>query len=277
MEKAVGLVVIVFALYVFTNGSALLGWNLNLPTVQSAVSASRQDQNEQVVEMIVTASGYQPNTFEVVQGVPVKWIITSKDPNSCASSIVSAKLGVRTSLHPGENIIEFTPKEVGVIKFSCSMGMYIGSFNVVEKGNDTVQDTGNQGVALNNVPAQQPGNGVGCGSGCGGGKVKTANGTQAPSLLATEEGGVQILKTVYTNESDIIPNEFIVKKGKPVRLEIQVKEQGFGCMGSIYIPGLTENPQILNKRQTIEFTPEKSGNYPITCAMGVPRGSITVS
>ena len=111
------------------------------------------------------------------------------------------------------------------------------------------------------------------------GPVKTANGTQAPSLLATEEGGVQILKTVYTNESDIIPNEFIVKKGKPVRLEIQVKEQGFGCMGSIYIPGLTENPQILNKRQTIvfEFTPEKSGNYPITCAMGVPRGSITVS
>jgi len=49
-------------------------------------------------------------------------------------------------------------------------------------------------------------------------------------------------------------------------------------MGSIYIPELTDNPQMLNKGQTIvfEFTPEKSGNYPITCAMGVPRGTITV-
>jgi len=284
--KFAGVVVSLLALFNLNNGLNLLGVNPFSSLVGrfntyafEKTSGIKVDNGVQVVRMDQTASGYSPNQFTVVAGVPVKWIITSKDPNSCASSIVSAKLGVRTSLHPGENIIEFTPKEVGVIKFSCSMGMYTGSFNVVEKGNDTVQDTGNQGVALNNVPAQQPGNGVGCGSGCGGGKVKTANGTQAPSLLATEEGGVQILKTVYTNESDIIPNEFIVKKGKPVRLEIQVKEQGFGCMGSIYIPGLTENPQILNKRQTIvfEFTPEKSGNYPITCAMGVPRGSITVS
>jgi plastocyanin domain-containing protein len=36
-------------------------------------------------------------------------------------------------LAPGENIVEFTPQTVGQIKFSCSMGMYTGYFNVVEK------------------------------------------------------------------------------------------------------------------------------------------------
>ncbi|KKQ36394.1 MAG: hypothetical protein US53_C0054G0007, partial [Candidatus Woesebacteria bacterium GW2011_GWA1_37_7] len=224
----------------------------------------------------------------VMVGVPVKWIITSKDPNSCASSIVSSKLNVRQSLHPGENVIEFTPKEIGTIKFSCSMGMYTGSFNVVEKGSNNGQANNNEAQVLAaNAPQPlgQPtangscgGGGGGCG--CGGGKAQAVKaGVEVTPVPAKNEGGVQLLKTVYTNDSDISPYEFTVKAGKPVRMEVDVKDEGSGCMSTIYIPQLTDNPQFLEKGKTLvfEFTPSKPGKYPITCAMGVPRGTITVN
>ena len=40
-------------------------------------------------------------------------------------------LGIRSSLKLGENIFEFTADKMGTIRFTCSMGMYTGSFNVI--------------------------------------------------------------------------------------------------------------------------------------------------
>ena len=75
---------------------------------------------------------------------------------------------------------------------------------------------------------------------------------------------------------DIRPNKFTVKAGTPVQFDIEAKEDGFGCMGSIMIPGLDNNPQGFEKGKitTLKFTPQKSGTYTITCAMGVPKGTI---
>ncbi|MFA5319416.1 MAG: sulfite exporter TauE/SafE family protein [Candidatus Paceibacterota bacterium] len=89
---------------------------------------------------------------------------------------------------------------------------------------------------------------------------------------------VQAIKTVYTQGSDIVPSDFIVKKGQPVRFEVDVQDNGLGCMGTIMIPGLWDKPQQLKKGELIimEFTPQKTGTYQITCAMGVPRGTIKV-
>lgn len=63
-----------------------------------------------------------------------------------------------------------------------------------------------------------------------------------------------------------------------MRLEIQVNDTGSGCMGTIMIPGLYDKAIPLVKGQNIimQFTPTKMGKYPITCAMGVPRGAINV-
>jgi sulfite exporter TauE/SafE/copper chaperone CopZ len=89
---------------------------------------------------------------------------------------------------------------------------------------------------------------------------------------------VQTINAVYTDSNDIQPNRFTIKVGQMVRLEIDVKDNGYGCMSTVMIPGLWDNPQPLKKGQTIvmEFTPPKTGTYQITCAMGVPRGTITV-
>lgn len=184
--KFAGVVVVTFAIYNLSNSINLLGLHtLFLSDSGIKVTAQTQDPNVtlegniQIVRMAQKANGYVPNSFTIVKDIPVKWIITSQEPNSCASSIVSSKLGIQKTLSGGENIIEFTPKETGRIGFSCSMGMYTGVFNVVDKDGkqsdvvNTVQAADNQ--QTNNMPGcgMNSGGGCGCGSakggcGCGG-------------------------------------------------------------------------------------------------------------
>jgi len=133
--KFVGLVVIALALFNISNGYTLTGWPV--PSFKSDTQVVENNNNEvevsdgvQVVKMTQTSYGYEPNQFTIKKGVPVKWIITSQDANSCASSIYMPQMGVRQFLNPGENIVEFTPTDSGELRFSCSMGMYRGVFNV---------------------------------------------------------------------------------------------------------------------------------------------------
>jgi sulfite exporter TauE/SafE/copper chaperone CopZ len=109
-------------------------------------------------------------------------------------------------------------------------------------------------------------------------KTATENQNRNTEKQIADNQNVQIIKAIYTESNDIQPSQFTVKIGQPVRLEIDVKDDGYGCMSTIMIPGLWDNPQPLRKGQTIiiEFTPQKSGTFKITCAMGVPRGAITV-
>ncbi len=90
---------------------------------------------------------------------------------------------------------------------------------------------------------------------------------------------VQVIKTTFVSVAkDISPSSFTVLAGKPVRLEVDVRENGTGCMSTIMIPGLSNNAQYLQKGKILklEFTPKKSGTYDITCAMGVKRGELIV-
>jgi len=88
----------------------------------------------------------------------------------------------------------------------------------------------------------------------------------------------QVIIATYSAGNDISPNSFTIKKGQPVRFVINVNDNGSGCMSTIMIQGLYQKPQSLIKGQTIvmEFVPQEAGTYQITCAMGVPRGTINV-
>src|SRR3990167_1730405 len=108
--KFAGLMVVGLALFNISNGLNLTG----LPVVLSRaaqgagqVADIQQDNNGsdtiQVVRMEQSGSGYSPNKFTVKAGVPVKWIITSTNPNSCAGSLYSQQLGLRRNLQLGEN------------------------------------------------------------------------------------------------------------------------------------------------------------------------------
>lgn len=91
-------------------------------------------------------------------------------------------------------------------------------------------------------------------------------------------GDAQLVEVKYSQLTDIVPNSFTFKVGQTVRMEIKAYDNGTGCMSTVMIPRLYNIPQPLIKGQKLvmEFTPEKTGRYQITCAMGVPRGEINV-
>ena len=98
--------------------------------IASATSNIEQNNQEvQVIEMDQSGGGYTPSQFTVKANKPVKWIIHSKS-QSCSASIKVTALGILKELNPGDNIIEFTPKEAGRVAFSCNMGMYPGIIKV---------------------------------------------------------------------------------------------------------------------------------------------------
>ena len=283
--KLAGLAVVGLAVFNISNGLNLTGLPVILSTVAQGAGQIAEVQQEgsdnkdvQVVRMEQSGSGYSPNKFTIQAGVPVKWIVNSTNPNSCAGSLYSQQLGVRRNLQLGENVIEFTPKETGQIRFSCAMGMYTGVFNVIDK--DGAEARG-RAIALDQ-PVDQPaaakgscgGAGGGCG-GCGGG----ANKAEPAKGETISQDEVQVIQAAYTRKADLSPNQFTVRANQPVRFEIDAKDNGSGCMGSITVPGLTEDVQNFRRGQkiTFEFTPKKAGSYPITCAMGVPRGNIVVN
>lgn len=280
--KTAGVVVILLAFFNVSNGLNLLGITPNILGVFASSATSdnvTEDPNVtlvngvQEVRMTQESYGYSPNKFTIKRGVPVRWIVTSTNIYSCASSLLSEQLGIRKGLQLGENFFNFTPQETGTIRFSCAMGMYTGSFNVVDENTDSGSfNTKN----IQNTPSGASSCGSSGGCGCGSGKTTGSSQTNGQT---TAEGDIQVLKTTYTNARDISPNQFSVKVNQPVRLEIVATDDGRGCMGSITIPNLTRKIEPLTKGETIifEFTPTAIGAYNITCAMGMPRGQIIVN
>jgi sulfite exporter TauE/SafE len=123
-----GLAVILLGWFNLVNGSRLIG---SQPRVSNPDDNSATVSGEvQEIKMTEDYTGYTPRVLTVKAGVPVRWIITAKAPYSCAASLVVPSYGINKQLKPGENIIEFTPKQIGEIPFSCSMGMYRGKLIV---------------------------------------------------------------------------------------------------------------------------------------------------
>lgn len=262
--KFVGLAVILLALFNISNGLNLTGYSIKrfLPSktiIDSADPNVEIKDGLQIVRMKADTSGYSPNTFTIKEKMPVKWIITASEQTSCANFLVSQKLGIKKGLKKGENIIEFTPEETGEISFMCSMGMFTGSFNVVKNNNSSQS------------------------------KPKDKIGPELPSTSEVKEEipsvDTQILKTTYTPitdysnySSDLNPSQFTIQAGKPARLEVEATADGVGCMSTITVPGLTDEIEALKKGKVVlNLDPKKKGEYQITCAMGAPRGTITVT
>lgn len=138
-----GALVIVLGIWNFQNGLNLIGYPLAFggdtgaqeATASggddSAVLGAADEKDVQVVKMSVTRGGYSPSNLTVQAGKPVRWEVDGTNAGGCITVLVSQSLGIQQALKPGINTFEFTPKKPGKIPFSCSMGMYRGSFTVV--------------------------------------------------------------------------------------------------------------------------------------------------
>jgi sulfite exporter TauE/SafE len=127
-----GAVVVVMGLLMISRGwVSLSGAAAPTPVAEvNPAAAASSPEAFQTVTMYVTASGYEPNTLNVKLGIPVRWLIEGKQLSRCTDEIILPEYDIRQKLHPGTNLIEFTPTRTGEIRFSCWMKMVWGRFIV---------------------------------------------------------------------------------------------------------------------------------------------------
>lgn len=143
------------------------------PSIDASTQIAEQKDGYQTILMDVTNQGWTPDKFVLKKGVPTRWIINGKEINGCNNAIVVPKYNLNFKIKQGEQTIEFTPTESGVIPWSCWMGMIPGTFIVKDE-----LPTQNDAAAIQQVqqeadavPVKKSGScGMGGTGGCGCGR-----------------------------------------------------------------------------------------------------------
>ncbi|HSV94562.1 MAG TPA: sulfite exporter TauE/SafE family protein [Spirochaetia bacterium] len=131
------------SVYTINNGIGLTG---SIYTIQNfyqvavhpdVLSASADNEvtiqnGFQIAQITVTNGGYAPQLITLQKDIPVRLTLKTIDVQSCSRAFTIPALNIQKLLpQSGETIIEFTPKTLGPLAFSCSMGMYTGRFNII--------------------------------------------------------------------------------------------------------------------------------------------------
>ena len=88
--------------------------------------------------------------------------------------------------------------------------------------------------------------------------------TEAPVIVGDSQ-----LMQMEAKGFEYLPKEFNLTVGVPVRWEIY-NSGALGCANAVYAPGLYNEVILLKPGlNVVEFTPEKAGNYKISCSMGM--------
>lgn len=89
-------------------------------------------EGKQQATINVKKYGYSSNITTLKAGVPVKLNLVTENANGCTRAFRIPALGVSKLLPVnGSETVEFIPKTAGKLVFTCSMGMFTGSFEVI--------------------------------------------------------------------------------------------------------------------------------------------------
>jgi len=89
------------------------------------------------------------------------------------------------------------------------------------------------------------------------------SGSGAQEVAVTVKGG-------YT------PDVIVVQAGRPVRLTF-TRQESAACSEKVLFPDFNQNALLPEGEQvTLEFTPDKPGEYGFQCQMGMLRGKLIV-
>ncbi len=175
--KASGAIVIFLGLVMINNALTLSGTGYDINSMLAKMTVNELDQEGsnnvleltggyQEIRMDVTQSGWTPNKFVLEKGVPVRWIINGIEITGCNNAIQVPKYGLNFDIKQGEQIIEFTPTEEGIVSWSCWMGMIPGTFIV--KDNIKEVDVAKELETVQLPKGGSCGMSTGGGCGCGG-------------------------------------------------------------------------------------------------------------
>ena len=136
------LVVFILAIVAINNAMGLFGSVHTLQNYWSVISgkdnratntiSANYNKGVQEATITVTGRGYTSDVTTLKVGIPVKLKLVTNNVYSCARAFTIPSLNISRILpSTGEEVLEFTPTKTGRLAYSCSMGMYTGSFNVV--------------------------------------------------------------------------------------------------------------------------------------------------
>ena len=164
--------VIILGLFMFNNGTSLSGIAVpSIPIVKTSASTAVKTAAKsggvavikdgvQTVTTTLSPNSYSP--IVVQKGIPVKWTIqaSSGSINGCNGTMIIQKFNIQKSLQAGDNVIEFTPTDSGVIPYSCWMGMIRSKIIVVDdisKSGATAADgsSGIDNLLQNSIPTDK--------------------------------------------------------------------------------------------------------------------------
>jgi plastocyanin domain-containing protein len=91
---------------------------------------------------------------------------------------------------------------------------------------------------------------------------------------AVGAGGAQ--EVAVTVKGGYTPDVIVVKSGQPVRLTF-TRQESSACSEEVLFPDFNKSSLLPEGEQvTLEFTPEKAGEYGFQCKMGMLRGKLIV-
>jgi plastocyanin domain-containing protein len=91
---------------------------------------------------------------------------------------------------------------------------------------------------------------------------------------AVGESGAQ--EVAITVKGGYTPDVIVVQKGRPVRLTF-TRQESAACSEKVLFPDFNQNALLPEGKQvSLEFTPDKPGDYGFQCQMGMLRGKLIV-
>ncbi|HEY9849098.1 MAG TPA: cupredoxin domain-containing protein [Leptolyngbyaceae cyanobacterium] len=206
-----------------------------------------------IQEVTVTVDGgYEPSHIVVQAGQPVLLNFHRKDPSSCLEEVRFPDFRIAQELPLNQTTpIKFTPDRPGRYEFTCGMNMFRG---VVE-----VQSADSIVTSPQTTPAHHT--------------------EHSTSPISTVEAAITpegIQEATVTVEKGYQPQLVIVEAGYPVRLHFQRRNLS-KCYDQLLIPDFAVAVDLTPQQTTtVEFTPEKPGEYEFMCGMKMNRGVIEV-
>lgn len=143
--KVAGILVLYLGITSVNGGLVLANSPVTLQTIRDAIpvyidlggesmgeSFVKTENGKQVVDLTVFPTGYSPNNVQVKSGMPVKLNLQSGGRLGCTSQFRIPALGISKNIPlNGVAEVNFTPSMKGKIVFTCSMGMYSGTIDVI--------------------------------------------------------------------------------------------------------------------------------------------------
>ena len=89
-------------------------------------------------------------------------------------------------------------------------------------------------------------------------------------------GASGVQEVAITVKGGYTPDVIIVKSGQPVRLRF-TRQESAACSEKVLFPDFNQNALLPESQEvTLEFTPDKPGEYGFQCQMGMLRGKLIV-